>query len=149
MDLNQLKLGKFDQIGIIVKNIETAAKYLGNIMQFQSNLNIIEQSSKVSYKGKEVTFKMKKIMQNFGGKQFEVIQLVESTGDHLYLDFINNGYEGLHHLGIYSKNAEEILEHYNQNYDIEVIQTGVAGKVKFYFLDTRELIGFYLELISF
>jgi len=149
MDPNQLKLGNFDQIGILVKNIETAAKYLGNLMQFQSNLNIIEQSSKVNYKGKEITFKMKKIMQNFGGKQFEVIELIESTGDHLYLDFINSGYEGLHHLGIYTKNAEEIIEDYKKNYDVKVIQTGAAGKVKFYFLGTRELIGFYLELISF
>lgn len=149
MDQNQLKLGNFDQIGILVKNIETAAKYLGNLMQFQSNLNVIEQSSKASYKGKEVTFIMKKIMQNFGGKQFEVIELVESTGDHLYLDFIKNGYEGLHHLGIYSKNAEEIIKNYNEKYNIEVIQSGAAGKVKFYFLDTRELVGFYLELISF
>ena len=149
MNPNQLKIGKFDQIGIIVKNIGIAAQYLGNLMLFQSNLNIIEQSSKVIYKGKEVYFKMKKIMQSFGGTQFEVIELVESTGDHLYLDFIKNGNEGLHHLGIYSKNAEEIIEFYNQKYNIEVIQTGTAGKVKFYFLDTRELIGFYLELISF
>ena len=149
MNLNQMKLEKFDQIGIIVKNIETTAKYLGNLMQFQSTLNIIEQSSKAIYKGKEVSFKMKKIMQNFGEKQIEVIELVESTGDHLYLDFVKNGHEGLHHLGIYSKNAEEIIENYNQNYDIDVIQTGTAGKVKFYFLETRELIGFYLELISF
>ena len=149
MNPNQLKLEKFDQIGILVKNIENATKYLGNLMQFQSTLNIIEQSSKATYKGKEVSFKMKKVMQNFGGKQFEVIELVESSGDHLYLDFIKNGYEGLHHLGIYSKNAEEIIKNYKKKYNIEVIQTGAAGKVKFYFLDTREIIGFYLELISF
>lgn len=146
---NQLKLEKFDQIGILVKDIETVGQYLGNLMQFQSNLNIVEQSSKVRYKGKEVSFKMKKIMQNFDGKQFEVIELVESTGDHLYLDFIKNGHEGLHHLGIYSNNAEEIIDNYNKKFNIEVIQTGAAGKVKFYFLDTRELIGFYIELISF
>jgi hypothetical protein len=92
---------------------------------------------------------MKKIMQNFGGKQFEVIELVESSGDHLYLDFINSGNEGLHHLGIYSKNANELLDNFTTKYNIELVQTGKAGKVKFYFLDTRKLISFYLELISF
>jgi hypothetical protein len=149
MEENRLKLQKFDQIGILVKDIEKASKYFRNLLHFQSNINIIEQMSTVFYKGKEVTFKMKKIMQNFGGKQFEVIEVVDSSGDHLYLDFINNQNEGLHHLGIYTKNAEDLIEIFKKNYDLEVIQSGKAGKVKFYFLDTRKLIGFYLELISF
>ena len=149
MEEHRLKIPKFDQIGIIVNDIEKAAKYFKNLLQFQSNIKIIEQMSTVSYKGKEVTFKMKKIMQNFGGKQFEVIEIVESSGDHLYLDFINNQKEGLHHLGIYTENAEDLLDNFKKNYDLEVIQSGKAGKVNFYFLDTRKLIGFYLELISF
>ena len=149
MEEHRLKIPKFDQIGIIVNDIEKAAIYFTDLLQFQSNINIIGQMSTVSYKGKEVTFKMKKIMQNFGGKQFEVIEIVESSGDHLYLDFINNQKEGLHHLGIYTENAEDLLDNFKKNYDLEVIQSGKAGKVNFYFLDTRKLIGFYLELISF
>jgi dihydroxyacetone kinase-like predicted kinase len=149
MEENRLKLQKFDQIGILVKDIEKASKYFRNLLHFQSNINIIEQMSTVFYKGKEVTFKMKKIMQNFGGKQFEVIEVVESSGDHLYLDFINNQNEGLHHLGIYTKSAEDLINNFRKEYDVNVIQSGKAGKVKFYFLDTRKLIGFYLELISF
>jgi hypothetical protein len=149
MEENRLKLQKFDQIGILVKDIEKASKYFRNLLHFQSNINIIEQMSTVFYKGKEVTFKMKKIMQNFGGKQFEVIEVVESSGDHLYLDFINNQNEGLHHLGIYNKSGEDLINNFRKGYDVKVIQSGKAGKVKFYFLDTRKLIGFYLELISF
>ena len=149
MEENRLKLQKFDQIGILVKDIEKSSKYFRNLLRFQSNINVIEQESTVFYKGKEVTFKMKKIMQNFGGKQFEVIEVVESSGDHLYLDFINNQNEGLHHLGIYTKSAEDLINNFRKEYDVNVIQSGKAGKVKFYFLDTRKLIGFYLELISF
>jgi hypothetical protein len=149
MEENRLKLQKFDQIGILVKDIEKIARYLKILLQFQSTINIVEQMSTVVYKGKEVTFKMKKIMQNFGGKQFEVIEIVESSGDHLYLDFINNQNEGLHHLGIYTKTAKDLIDNFKKNYDLEVIQSGKAGKVKFSFLDTRKLIGFYLELISF
>jgi hypothetical protein len=149
LEENRLKLEKFDQIGILVKDIENVANYLGNLLQFKSDLNIIEQVSTVFYKEKEVTFKMKKVMQNFAGKQFEVIEIVESSGDHLYLDFINRNKEGLHHLGIYNKIAEDLIEYFKNKYNIEVIQSGKAGKVKFYFLDTWKLIGFYLELISF
>jgi len=147
--LNEIKLDKFDQIGIVVKDIEKAKSYFGDLLNFQSELKIVEQNSTVFYKGKEIVFKMKKIMQNFGGKQLEIVEVVESNGDHLYLDYIKEGNEGLHHLGVYTKNAEDLISEFKTKYNVEVVQTGKAGKVNFYYLDTRKLIGFYLELISF
>jgi len=147
--MSEIKLEKFDQIGIVVKNIESAAKIFGGVMDFKNKLSIVEQSSTVLYKGKEVTFQMKKVMQNFGGKQFEIVEILGSNGDHLYLDFIKEGNEGLHHLGAYTKNADELIEHFKNQYNIDVIQTGKAGKVKFDYLDTKKTLGFYLELISF
>ena len=144
-----MKLKKFDQIGIVVKNIEKAINFYQNLLDFNANLNIVEQNSTVVYEGKEITFKMKKIMQNFGGKQFEIVELVESTGNHLYKEFIDEGKEGIHHLGVYTKDAQKIIEHFKNDYQIEVAQTGKAGKVNFYYLDTREVLGFYLELIEF
>ncbi len=147
--MSEIKLEKFDQIGIVVKDIENAAKIFGGVMDFKNKLSIVEQSSTVLYKGKEVTFQMKKVMQNFGGKQFEIVEILDSNGDHLYLDFIKEGNEGLHHLGTYTKNADELIEYFKNQYDIDVIQTGKAGKVKFDYLDTKKTLGFYLELISF
>ena len=147
--MSELKLEKFDQIGIVVKDIEKATPYFGGLLNFQSKLNVVEQNSTVIYKEKEIEFKMKKIMQNFAGKQFEIVEVVDSSGDHLYLDFIKEGNEGLHHLGVYTKNAENLISEFRTKYDVEVIQTGKAGKVNFFYLDTRKLIGFYLELISF
>ncbi len=147
--MSEIKLEKFDQIGIVVKNIESAAKIYDGVMDFKNKLRIVEQSSTVIYKGKEVTFQMKKVMQNFGGKQFEIVEVLNSNGDHLYLDFIKEGNEGLHHLGAYTKNADELIEYFKNQYNIDVIQTGKAGKVKFDYLDTKKTLGFYLELISF
>ena len=147
--MSEIKLEKFDQIGIVVKDIESAAKIFGGVMDFKNKLRIVEQSSTVIYKGKEVTFQMKKVMQNFGGKQFEIVEVLNSNGDHLYLDFIKEGNEGLHHLGAYTKNADELIEYFKNQYNIDVIQTGKAGKVKFDYLDTKKTLGFYLELISF
>ncbi|MHA1766399.1 MAG: VOC family protein [Promethearchaeota archaeon] len=144
-----MKLTKFDQIGIIVKDIEKAVKIYENIFDFSSSLNIVTQKSRVIYKGKEIEFTMKKIMQNFGGKQFEIIELIDSTGDHLYSDFLKEGNEGLHHLGIYMKGAEDFISQVKEKEKIEVIQQGSAGKVNFYFLDTRKILGYYIEIISF
>ncbi|MHA1990697.1 MAG: VOC family protein [Candidatus Hodarchaeales archaeon] len=147
--MSEFKLPNFDQIGIVVRDIEKAINLLSSILDFRVNLNIVEQTSNVVYKGNEVSFKMKKIMQKFDGKQLEIVEVIESTGNHLYLDYLQEGKEGLHHLGIYTKNIDTILDHYKKNFGIEVIQRGEAGKVNFFYLDTRDVLGFYLELIVF
>lgn len=146
--MTELKLSKFDQIGILVKNIEKAAILYNNLLDFSEKIKFIEQTSNVVYKGKQVTFKMKKIMQQFSGKQFEIIELLESSGDHLYSEFIKEGNIGLHHLGIYTKNAEIKINYFKNLYDIDVIQSGEVGKVKFFYLDTKETLGYYIELIE-
>ena len=147
--MSPIKLEKFDQIGIVVKNIEKASNYLGLLLDFKGKINIVEQTNKVSYKGKEATFRMRKIMQNFGGIQFEIIELLESTGDHLYKEFLEEGHQGLHHIGIYTKEANKYEDYFRKEHNIDIIQTGIYGKVKFDYLDTKDALGFYLELISF
>lgn len=146
--MSELKISKFDQIGILVKDIEKAAKFYNILMDFKGKINIIEQTSNASYKGKDVSFTLKKIMQNFGGKQLEIVELLESTGDHLYSEFLKEGKVGLHHLGVFTKNAETLINHFKNELNIDVIQTGHVGRVKFYYLDTMDILGYYLELIA-
>lgn len=147
--MSVLKVEKFDQIGIVVKNIESAAGILGSLLDLKSKINIVEQTSEVVYKGKKVSYKMRKIIQNFSGKQFEIVELVESTGDHLYLEFLREGNVGLHHLGVYTKKADELIDYFKKEYNIAVIQSGTVGKLRFDYLNTKKELGFYLELISF
>jgi len=147
--MSEFKLPKFDQIGIVVRDIEKAGKLLSFMLDFKAKVNIVEQISKVVYKGREASFKMKKIIQKFDGKQLEIVEVLESTGNHLYLEYLKEEKQGLHHLGIYTKNVKPLLDHYKNNFGIEVIQSGEAGKVKFFYLNTKEVLGFYLELIVF
>jgi hypothetical protein len=147
--MTDFKINKFDQIGIVVKNIEKAVDFYNSYFNFKGTINIVEQWSDVVYKQKNVRFKMKKVMQTINQIQFEIVELVESNGDHLYLDFLNQGNEGLHHLGIYTKDAQQIITEFKTKHNIDVIQTGKVGKVNFYYLDTRNLIGYFIELISF
>ena len=78
--MKEFKLTKFDQIGIVVKDIEKVRKLFGYLFDFKVKINVIEQKVTAIYKGEEVTFTMRKIMQNFDGKQLEVVELLESTG---------------------------------------------------------------------
>ena len=131
-----------------MKDIEKAAELYNDLLDFNGKINIVERTTIANYKGKEVTFKMKKIMQYFGGKQFEIVELLESTGDNLYSEFLKEGKTGIHHLGVYTKNAEALIKHFKEEYNIDVIQTGMVGRIKFYYLDTKDDLGFYLELIA-
>ncbi len=65
-NMSEIKIPKFDQVGIVVKDIEKAAEIFGKLLNFRAKLNIVEQSSDVNYKGQEGTVKMKKIMQHWG-----------------------------------------------------------------------------------
>jgi catechol 2,3-dioxygenase-like lactoylglutathione lyase family enzyme len=147
--MSEFKLPKFDQVGIIVRDIEKSVKLLSSILNFKTELTVVEQQSNVLYKGREASFKMKKIMQKFDGKQLEIVEVLESTGNHLYLEYLKEGKQGLHHLGIYVKNVKPLLDYCKNALGIEVVQSGEAGKVKFFYLNTLEVLGFYLELIAF
>jgi len=100
------------------------------LFNFKGNINIVEQNATVNYKGKEATFNMKKIMQFFGGKQFEIVEVVDATGPNLYSEFIAEGNTGLHHLGIYTKNAKELIEQFKQQFNVDTAQVGKLGKLK-------------------
>ncbi len=147
--MSEFKLPKFDQIGIVVRDIDKTVEFLGTILDFKVGLKIIEQITKAVYKGKEVSFKLKKIMQKFDGKQIEIVEVLESSGNHVYLEYLNEGKQGLHHLGIFTKDVKPLLKYYKNQLGIDVIQTGKAGKVNFYYLNTVDILGFYLELIAF
>ena len=120
-----------------------------NLFNFKGNINIVEQSATVNYKGKDATFNMKKIMQFFGGKQFEIVEVVDATGPNLYSEFIAEGNTGLHHLGIYTKNAEELIEQFKQQFNVETAQVGKLGKLTFTYLDTKDILGYYIEILEF
>jgi hypothetical protein len=119
------------------------------LFNFKGNINIVEQNATVNYKGKEATFNMKKIMQFFGGKQFEIIEVVDATGPNLYSEFIAEGNTGLHHLGIYTKNAKELIEQFKQQFNVDTAQVGKLGKLTFTYLDTKDILGYYIEILEF
>ena len=119
------------------------------LFNFKGNINIVEQSATVNYKGKEATFNMKKIMQFFGGKQFEIVEVVDATGPNLYSEFIAEGNTGLHHLGIYTKNAKELIEQFKQQFNVDTAQVGKLGKLTFTYLDTKDILGYYVEILEF
>ncbi|MGV9172253.1 MAG: VOC family protein [Promethearchaeia archaeon] len=143
------KLKKFDQIGIVVRDIEKSAKLYQTLFDFRGKANIIEQDASVTCRGEKGSYKMKKIMDFLGDKQLEIVEIIEAEGPNLYSEFLEEGKEGLHHLGIYTKKAEEFIQTFQDNFAIEPIQIGKVGKLTFYYLDTLKMLGYFIELIEF
>ena len=146
---NNTIINSFDQIGIVVKDIEKTAELYKSLFKFKGNINIVEQEANVIYKGKEARFKMKKIMQFFGDKQFEIVEIIDATGPNLYSEFIEEGNTGLHHLGIYVKDAKPLIAEFKKQFNVDVVQVGKVGKLKFTYLDTKEILGYYIEFLEF
>ncbi len=146
---DSLKLKKFDQIGIVVRDIEKAAKFYRDLFHFRGKVNIVEQGATVTCRGEEGEYKMKKIMDFFGDKQLEIVEIIESNGPNLYTEFLEQNREGLHHLGIYVKKAEEYINKFMGLYNVSIAQVGHVGKLRFTYLDTRAILGYYVELIEF
>jgi catechol 2,3-dioxygenase-like lactoylglutathione lyase family enzyme len=147
--MSVIKLEKFDQIGIVVKDIEKATQLYSALFSFKGNIDVVEQSASVVCRGEKGTYKMKKIMDFFGGKQLEIVEIIEAEGPNLYSEYLDEGREGLHHLGIYIKDAEPLINKFKKEFDIEVAQTGKLGKLKFTYLDTKGWLGYYIEFLEF
>lgn len=147
--MSEIKLDKFDQIGIVVKDIEKAAQLYRALFNFKGNIDIVEQEASVTCRGEKGTYKMKKIMDFFGDKQLEIVEIIDAEGPNLYSEYLDEGREGLHHLGVYVKDAEPLIKKFKNEFDIEVAQVGKLGKLTFTYLETREWLGYYVEFLEF
>ena len=147
--MSEIKLDKFDQIGIVVKDIEKAAHLYRALFNFKGNIDVVEQNASVVCRGEKGTYKMKKIMDFFGDKQLEIVEIIDAEGPNLYSEYLDEGREGLHHLGIYVKDAEPLIKKFKEEFNIEVAQIGKLGKLTFTYLETKDWLGYYIEFLEF
>ena len=135
-----LGLGNFKQVGIVTRNTDKVLNYyektLG-IQHFDSAIVVAETD-----KGKA---KLKISVAQLGGIQFELIEPVE--GKTLHTDFLQQGREGLHHLGFYAEDLERKLKAL-QSKGVKVLETGTIMGIKYAYLDTATVSGVIFELIK-
>lgn len=103
----------------------------------------------MSYYGVEADYKMRIALSNFGPTRIELIEVVD--GDTIYQDYIENHGYGVQHFGLLVEDMEDALA----RADVEgfhVIMEGSGfgpdGDGHYAYLDTEELLGVTLELIS-
>jgi len=135
---------KIDQLSFVYKDIKKQAEIMENIYgvpKFAQMENITHQDA--TYRGKEVTIVADYAFSRLLNIQIELQQW--KSGDSLFKEFLDQGKEGLHSIGIFVDDLDRYIEEFN-NKGIEVIQTGQIGKQKFVYLDTEKTFGVLLEI---
>jgi len=139
-----LKNLKIDQFSYLYKDIKKQTKVmeeLYDVPTFALMENITHQDA--TFHGKESNIVTDYAFSRLFNVQIELQQW--KSGDCLFKEFIEQGKEGLHSIGIYVDDLDKYIEEFKKR-GIEVIQTGQVGKQKFAYLDTEKTFGFLLEI---
>jgi methylmalonyl-CoA/ethylmalonyl-CoA epimerase len=135
---------RIDQLSFVFKDVKKQAEIMEKmygIPKFAQMENITHQDA--TYRGKEVTVVADYAFSRLFNVQIELQQW--KSGDCLYKDFIDEGKEGLHSIGIFVDDLDPYIDEYKKR-GIEVLQTGQIGKQKFVYLDTEKTFGILLEI---
>ena len=135
---------KIDQLSYVYKDVRNQAKIMEDlygIPKFAQMEDFTHQDA--TYRGKEVTIVVDYAISRLLNVQIELQQW--KSGDSLFKDFIDQGKEGLHSIGIYVEDLQTYIEEF-KNRGIKVLQTGTVGKQKFVYLDTEKTFGVFLEI---
>ena len=130
------KFPQVDQIGIVVKDMETSVKFYEQMfgppfLTLESGVN---------------SAKLKIGLFQVGEIQLELIEVLE--GETIHSKFLRERGEGLHHIGFIVEDIEEELARLSKE-GIKVLERGIVQElVKFAYLDTEKSLGIILELIQ-
>ena len=143
-----MKLEKVGQVGIVVKDVEKAARYLKE--QFGIGpFNFVDFSNgKAIYQGEERPFKNKVGMCNYNGVVVELMQPYEGQTIQNDPAYLPPGGQGLHHVGFYVPDAEALAAEFERQGGKVLQRSWPLPQAMTIYLDTPEYAGILVELIQ-
>jgi methylmalonyl-CoA/ethylmalonyl-CoA epimerase len=140
-----LGLNTVSQIGIVVRDMETAIRNYSDIFGIIFTKVFIPEYFNKIYRGKPGDFRFKVALGMMGELQIELIEVLE--GQTIYGEFLEKKGEGLHHLGFDVENMDERIEAL-ERLGISVLQSGERVGVRWAYMDTEQLVGVIFELLQ-
>ena len=131
-------------MGFVYKDIEKQAKIMEEIYGLSKFLIIPIGEAPTEYKGKKGRTKARLGFSQLGDTQVELIEWREV--DSPYKDFLEQGREGLHHIGIYVDDIDPFIDEFKRK-GIGILFSGAIGKGRFAYMDTEQTFVFILEFI--
>lgn len=142
-----LKLTRFDQIGIAVRSVDAAVRFMQRSFGLEFiTLDMPRASARL--RGREVEFVTRIGLGKWGDTDLELMEIVE--GDHIVKEFLQRNGPGLHHLGIYVDDLQSALAPWRAAGRRVVQETTHPDGIGTVYLDAEEELGnVYIELIKF
>jgi hypothetical protein len=136
---------KVDQLGFVYKDIEEQAKVIEELYGLPKFQYFPIGEAPTEYKGKKSSTKARLGFSQMGDTQVELIEWHE--GDSPYKDFLEEGREGFHHIGIYVDDVDPYISEFKEK-GIEVLFYGEIGNGRFAYMDTEQTFGAIVEFIQ-
>jgi methylmalonyl-CoA/ethylmalonyl-CoA epimerase len=143
-----LQLKQLVQIGIVVADRDQTTKALTSLFGI-GPFRLVDwpdrPESEYQYRGLDEKIRIRQAFVQLGAVEIELIQPLE--GHNAYKDFLDETGGGIHHVLFEVRDIEPVLQELAKS-GITVLQsgTGIRPGTRWALLDTREQIGFYVEL---
>jgi hypothetical protein len=145
---DSLKLKRMVQIGIVVADRDHTTKLLTSLFGI-GPFRLVDwpnrAEAKYYYRGVEEHIRLKQAFVQLGDVEVELIQPL--GGHNAYKEFLDETGGGIHHVLFEVPDIDPVLDELAKS-GVAVLQsgTGIRPGTRWALLDTRELVGFYIEL---
>lgn len=140
--LNELKV---DQLGYVYKDVEKQAGILESLYGLPKITFFEFHDQEITYRGKNSINSIKLGVTQYFNVNIELIQPL--GGQNVYQDFIDEGREGLHHIGVYVDDLDASIENFKEK-GINPLQVGQIVKMHYAYMDTEPTFGVIIELLK-
>jgi len=133
---------KIEQLSYVYKDIKKQAKIMEELYGIPKFAVMEDMSHQCTVRGKEVEVTLDFAFSRLFNVQVELQQW--KSGDSVFKEFLDEGKEGLHSVGLYVDDLQLHIDEFKKK-GIGVIQTGQIGKQWFAYFDTVKTFGILLE----
>jgi methylmalonyl-CoA/ethylmalonyl-CoA epimerase len=143
-----LQLKRLVQIGIVVADRDQSTRLLTSLFGI-GPFRLVEwpdrAESKYYYRGAEEHIRIRQAFVQLGDVEVELIQPLEGRSG--YSDFLDQTGGGIHHVLFEVSDIDPVIQELAKS-GVTVLQsgTGIRPGTRWVLLDTREMLGFYVEL---
>ena len=135
---------KIEQLSFVYKDVKKQAKIMEETygIKFAVMENITHEDAIL--RGKEASITLNYGFGRLFGVQIELQQPAETCGDCIFKEFLAQGREGLHAVGMYVEDLQSTIDELKKK-GIDILQEGKIGKQWFAYFDTENTFGALLE----
>lgn len=130
------------QIGVVVNDVDKTVEFFSSVLGIGPWRTVEASRTKEEITTGATPYRVKLAFASFGPVQVELIQVLE--GETVHTRFLKEKGEGLHHLGFYVPNMDEMVAELGKR-GIGVLQ---SMRGRFAYMDTAAVGGIVVELIQ-